>query len=140
MDYELTRRAFLEISATAGVGLLTQGAFARDLTVDERRTLLAIARALFPRRGVPDAIYVSVVDSVERSCSADDGLFAIITRGLAVLERACPGGFANIPAEAAVRLLEQVDDTPFFAAVYAETLEGLCGSPGAWAMFTGITT
>lgn len=132
MDYELNRREFLEVSAAASLAGLVEIRIGHELTAEERRTLLAVVRTLFPRGG-DDQGYFRAARAIEWRCTSDATAYKVVTDGLGSLDRAFGGGFEGAGERSRIRLLKAAEDTPFFRLVYAETLESLYGSPEAWA-------
>lgn len=137
MDYELTRREFLEVSATAaGMAPFAELRLGRELTAEERATLLTIVRTIFPHDQVGDAPYIKAVAAIEKRCRADSIAFRDVTEGAAALFRASGGHFSTVGDRTRVSLLKAREDSSFFRVVYCEALESLYGSTDMLSLFT----
>jgi hypothetical protein len=135
VDNELTRREFLEISAAAGLAALNARPSA-ELTSEERRTLLAVVRTLFPHDHIGDGPYLRVVDAIQKRCHGDAAAFKAVTGGTAALESASGARFATANDRTRTELLKLERDSLFFRVVYREALQGLYGSRDSWSLFT----
>lgn len=152
-DLELRRRAFLKVaggsafmSLVAGTGFATLSGTAwsahhlKALSDGEARTLLAMARTLFPHDFLADSFYGKVVTSVDEKAAASDDTKTQVTEGAARLDRLARKNFDNrsfveLDEKARTRILKTIEKSPFFSTMYGETLGGLYGNPDIWKIF-----
>lgn len=152
-ELELRRREFLKIAggsafmslaAGAGLGAVSTNAWSahhlKALSDAEGQTLLAFARTLFPHDFLADSYYGNVVHSVDEKAAASPETKAMVSEGVAQVERLARKNFDNQPfsqlgEKARVRILKTVEKTPFFGLMYGETLGGLYGNPEIWKIF-----
>lgn len=136
MVFVITRREFLLLNAAFGAGAFAPAIFGSLLvqrfTMEEYRTLIAVARTLFPHDRVDDSVYQEAVDAIEARCCANAQIFSTVRSGIAALENASGGPFADMSAQARVALLKSMEGGSFFQLVYKETLDTLYGSPAVW--------
>ena len=144
---DITRRVFLKRtggsvawSLTTGAGLATPapaaGAATRASTTkalnrQEARTLLAVARTLFPHDLLADDYYVKVVAAIDGKALADAGTLAMLRRGLATLGTK----FVLLPESEREKTLRPLEGSQFFILVRSETLNNLYGNPEVWKIF-----
>ncbi|MGI9485694.1 MAG: gluconate 2-dehydrogenase subunit 3 family protein [Geminicoccaceae bacterium] len=104
-------------------------------------TLLQMTRALYPHEQVGDAHYAEVVKSLDAAVAgADDADAAlkVYTDGVARLNEAAGGSFADLDAdakEAALQAEADSEDPGFFQAVRGQVVNVLYNSPEVWKIF-----
>ena len=135
MVYEPTRREFLLLNLSAGLAVLLEPGLGQPLSQAERRTLLGIARTLFPHSNAHDNLYAGAIDALETRCRCDATTLDIVRRGTNLLESATGGHFSESTSHTRTRLLKTLEERPFFRIVYAEMLQSLYGSPTMWLLF-----
>jgi hypothetical protein len=135
MDFDVTRREFLEVGAAASLTAFTDSRVRIELTPEEDRTLLAMVRTLFPHSGASDKAYSQVAVALKERCRRDATAFDHVTKGMTMLDRLGSQVFSAVSARERVAILVQAKDSRFFRVVYAEALEALYGSPEAWRLF-----
>jgi hypothetical protein len=79
--------------------------------------LVALARALYPHDGLPDAPYLRTVASIEGRASAEPALWHTLNDGLVELRGAADGAPASTDAATLQQLLRDREGTPFFRAI-----------------------
>jgi hypothetical protein len=146
-DFELTRRQFMRLGGDAfilslvlGTGLapFTKPAFAGDLKVlsdAEAKTLLAVARTLFPHDDVADGYYMNAVAAIDEKCASDKKTRTMVSEGVNKLNQSLKGGFAGASETARVNVLKTAEKSELFGLVYGETLNNLYGNHEIWAKF-----
>lgn len=146
-ELELRRRHFLKVAggsafmslvAGTGMGALSTEAWSaplKSLTDHEGRTLLMMARTLFPHDFLADSYYMNVVSSIDGKASGDAATRSAVADGVKKLDAAYKGGFKNASEKARVRVLKTMEGSSFFSMVYGETLNGLYGNPDIWKIF-----
>lgn len=146
-ELELRRRHFLKVaggsafmSLVAGTGMTAIATEAwsaplKALSEHEGRTLLVMARTLFPHDFLADSYYMNIVNSVDAKAASDAGAKAAVAEGVKRLDAAYKGGFKNASEKSRVRVLKTMEGTPFFSMMYGETLGGLYGNPDIWKIF-----
>jgi hypothetical protein len=136
MPFELTRREFVLVNVTAGIGLLTHVPITAGLSHEEANTLLAVARTMFPHDNAGDDPFKHAVNAINDECLQDPQVCRTITRGISALNRCCPGGFATADRRHRVTSLKTMIDSRFFLTVYSQTLTSLYAKPCMWEMFS----
>jgi hypothetical protein len=137
---------------------------AYELSEHARRTALAAVRAMFPHDGLPDEVYMGVVDQVE-AAAGDPGVAAGIEQGVAQLDdpqasggtdpvQVVAGGhsavgesttqaatppparrFADLDPAAQLAALERSQASPFFQLLKATAVVALYDNPVVWKAF-----
>lgn len=140
---ELLRRgtaagALLVISGTAV--LSTSEAWGLEsgaLKPETMATLIQMARDVYPHDQVPDKFYAIAVKSHGESAAKDPKHKEMIEAGIADLDkRAGPGGYAALGwEEDRVKILQAVQDTPFFQAVRGGLVVSLYNQKEVWPIF-----
>ena len=138
MVFDLNRRDFIKVGV-ASVATLSQLRADRSLTDQERATLRAMAKTMFPHVGATREFYDQAVDYVQSVCHRDPNLFAVVTSGVSVLEWSCGGRFAVGSEVDRIRMLKDMESSRFFHFVYGCSLESLYRSQMIWSIL-GVPT
>jgi len=149
----LSRRGFLKGSGIAalGVGTLattTLMAPARDALAQEfkvlgaatGKTLLVLARDIFPHDRISDRYYLQALEPLEAQAGGDDKLKALLIEGVAALDRLSKLRFRKPYAELAkegerVSLLYVIEHGAFFQKVKGHLVTGFYDNKAVWPLF-----
>jgi hypothetical protein len=144
----MKRREFLKTSAlvvagtaAAASGLMNvagAGEWTGQLTrlnPHEASTLLAMARRIFPHRGIDDSCYLKVVEVLDANSKSDPAVAKMLTEGVVALDGSGGTKFADLKENDQIIALEAVQTTPFFQKVRGTELESLYSNPGTWKAF-----
>jgi hypothetical protein len=144
----MKRREFLKTSAlvvagtaAAASGLMNvagAGEWTGQLTTlnpHEASTLLAMARRIFPHRGIDDSCYVKVVEVLDANSKSDPAVAKMLSEGVVALDGSGGTKFADLKENDQIIALEAVQTTPFFQKVRGTELESLYSNPGTWKAF-----
>lgn len=146
-DFELTRRRFLKLGGDAfflslvlGTGLapFARPAFAGEMKVlsdSEAKTLLAVARTLFPHDNVDDGYYMNAVAAIDAKCAGDPKTLDMVKKAIGKLNGGPGKPYAEASESVRTDLLKDMEKSDFFALAYGETLNNLYGNPEIWKMF-----
>lgn len=142
----LTRRALLSRAVAAGALCVTgagfiaapDAAWALEVTViseHDMATLVQMARDIYPHDRIADPFYVVAVKGYD----AEDKK-AMVAEGVAALDAAAKAaGFADYASigweEDRVKLLQAMQDTPFFQTVRGGLVTGLYNQKDVWPLF-----
>jgi hypothetical protein len=141
----MKRREFLKTSAlvvagtaVAASGLINvagAGQWTGQLTTlnpHEASTLLAMAKRIFPHRGIDDSCYLKVVEVLDANSKSDPAVAKMLTEGVVSVDG--PGGtkFADLKENEQIAALEAIQTTLFFQKVRGTELESLYSNPGTW--------
>jgi len=140
---ELLRRgtaagALLVVSGSAV--LSTQEAWGMEtsaLKPETMATLIQVARDIYPHDQVPDKYYAIAVKSHDESAAKDPAHKELIENGIADLDkRAGAGGYLGLGwEEERVKLLQAIEETPFFQAIRGGLVVGLYNQKDVWPIF-----
>jgi hypothetical protein len=138
---DMNRRRFLQTTslaaATAAGAIAVQvGAVALDpsrawamatTVLDDReaRTLLAMARHLFPHDELGDRYYAAAVEALDAQAAADPAFAERLRSGIAELDAAMGIPFVDLSAGNQLQLLEDIEGSEFFEAVRGATMAAL---------------
>lgn len=104
-----------------------------DLGDDEaRRVLVAVIKAAFPHRAVPDAPYERAAEKVLAAAEGGTWTRLKLATGLDSLQARAGGDFAALDADTAFRVLQQVEDTDFFRLIRSTTIVTLYEDEEVW--------
>jgi hypothetical protein len=144
----MKRREFLKTSAlvVAGTAVAASGLISvagagewtgrlTSLNPHEASTLLAMARRIFPHRGIDDSCYVKVVEVLDTNSKSDPALAKMLTEGVVALDGSGGTKFADLKESEQIAALEAVQTAPFFQKVRGTELESLYSNPDTWKMF-----
>ena len=144
------RREFMKRSgaAVAGVGVMSGGVLfsaatetwaARLSTLNavQAKTLLRMARDIYPHDQMRDDIYQVIVDNLDAAAEKDGAMNEMLVEGVKDLnllsERHHGREFAALEQERdRVALLQQIESTPFFQKVRGDMITGIYNNPDVW--------
>jgi hypothetical protein len=147
----LTRRRFLRTTGVAavGAGMLQSGKILIDpngawavelktLTPETARTLIQMARDLYPHDRLADARYAKAVEPYDAQAAQDPALRDLLTKGAAELDRRAVAegarSYADMPDEGRrTAILSAIAGSPFFAKVRGDMISTLYNQPEVWA-------
>jgi len=146
-----TRRTFLRRSAAvtfaAAVGITASGALVntpeawglepKGLSPDALKTLILVARDIYPHDKIPDRFYAIAVKPFDAKAGTDPAYKAMIEQGIAGLDAAAgPGGYVNLRWEnERVALLRPIAASTMFETVRAGLVVSLYNQPEVWPLF-----
>jgi hypothetical protein len=132
----INRRRFLETSSHLAVGAAAIAAaggaavVAPDLTWAATRiispgqaaSLTVMARHLFPHDALCDQYYAAAIEALDEKAAGDPALAAQLVEGVARLAQAMGIPFLKLSSGNQLRVIEELDGTPFFETVRSATL------------------
>src|SRR5271169_973696 len=146
----LSRRGFLQRSALgfavavaitpAGALLNVSEAWALDVKgvrPETMKTLILIARDIYPHDKVPDRFYAVAMKSYDEKAAADPAVKAEIEAFVGALDAAAgPGGYVGVGWEAQrVALLRAASTNPMFETIRSGLIGSLYNQPEVWPIF-----
>lgn len=149
----LSRRGFLKGSGLTalGIGALSTATLmtpARDalaanftnLGADVGKTLLVLARDIFPHDRISDRYYLLAIEPYDAKCATDAALRTLITEGVAELDRLARSRhdtpYAEVPTEAErVALLYTIERGAFFQKIKGDMVTGFYNNKAVWPFF-----
>lgn len=146
----MNRRTFLRRSSEisfatavtiAGGSLFNAGeAWALEvkaLKPETMKTLIQLARDVYPHDRIADRFYAIAVKGHDEKAAADPAHKDLVESGIAGLDAAAgEGGYLGVGWEAErVKLLQSIEETPFFQAVRSDLVVSLYNQPDVWPIF-----
>jgi len=144
----LSRRDLLKRGTAAGALLVVSGSAVLSTTEawgletsalkpETMATLIQMARDIYPHDQVPDKFYAIAVKSHDESAGKDPKHKELIEAGIADLNaKAGDGGYTGLGWEAErVKVLQQIEGTPFFQAIRGGLVVGLYNQKDVWPIF-----
>ena len=149
----LSRRGFLKGGGMAALGVGTLSAAtlmtpAREalaasfkvLGAATGKTLLVLARDIFPHDRISDRYYLQALEPLEAQAAADDKLKKLLTEGVAALDRLSKLRFNKAYADLAgesdrVSLLYVIEHGAFFQKVKGHLVTGFYDNKAVWPLF-----
>ncbi|MCA7083599.1 gluconate 2-dehydrogenase subunit 3 family protein [Cupriavidus sp. DB3] len=148
----VTRRGFLRGTGLAaiGVAVVSPGALAKParealvtdlkaLGTPTARTLLVMARDIFPHDRFADRYYVQAIAPLDQAAAKDKAVRTLLQRGARELDAAAQRKhgkpYAQLQDEAdRVALLKAIETTPFFEKVRGEMVTSLYDNKAVWPL------
>ena len=137
----LTRRDFLKGSGVL-IGVLAAGSTLallapspvwavelKALSQAEGTSLMKLGRVLFPHQKLPDAVYALLAKDLDGAAAKTAELKA----GIAALDKACDGNFANASDAKKEAAVKAIEGTPFFNTVRGQCVTSLYDNDMAYA-------
>ncbi len=149
---DVNRRGFLGGSGLAAIGVtvvpvasLTMAPadlYAQTFDVlgaDVGKTLIRMARDVFPHDKLPDKYYAAAVAGYESGSAKEPKLKSLITEGVAALDAAATSAhgqrYTDVPdASRRVALLAKIEATPFFQRIRGDLVMSLYNSKDVWPL------
>ncbi len=118
----------------------SEGGFGELEALDQStaRTLVSVARAMYPHDSIPDVHYERVVASLDGKAAADEETKQLLIEGatsLATLTGHWPEEFGGLEEAEQVRALKRIERGAFFEAVASEIVVGLYSQHDIWPYF-----
>lgn len=101
---------------------------------DVTARLVRVLKTAFPHRGWPDGPYERTAEHIVVTVSGNPFQTAQLGQGLVSLDALRDRPFADLPADEALALLEQVQGTPFFALVRSTTVAFMYSDREVWQL------
>jgi hypothetical protein len=150
-DRAVSRRTFLrrssEVSFAAAVTITSAGALlnvpeawaldVKGLQPQTMKTLILVARDIYPHDKVPDRYYAIAMKSYDEKAATDPATKAQIESFIAGLDAAAgKGGYAGLGWESQrVALLRAVSSSPTFETIRSGLIVSLYNQPEVWPIF-----
>jgi hypothetical protein len=144
----LSRRSFLrrssEVTLAAAITITAAGALLNSaeawgmevqaLKPETMKTLIQLARDLYPHDKVADRFYAVAIKGQDAKAAKDAAHKALIETGVADLDKmAGSGGYIGVSWEAErVALLRKIEGKPFFEAIRSDLIGSLYNQPEVW--------
>jgi hypothetical protein len=130
--------ALLVVSGSAVIS--TEHAWGLETTAlkpQTMATLIQMARDIYPHDQIPDKHYAIAIKGHDESAGKDPAHKDLIENGIADLDkRAGAGGYMGLGwEEERVKLLQQIETTPFFQAVRGGLVVALYNQKEVWPLF-----
>lgn len=150
---QLKRRAFLKGGGLAAVGVAVlpacglvtpvEQAYAQkfeSLSESAGKTLVKMARDIFPHDKVPDSLYAAAISTYDKKVNQDAQLKSLLDTGVANLNAAAISRYgkpyAEVPGEGQrVVLLYEIEQSAFFQKVRGDLIFGLYNNKDVWPLF-----
>jgi hypothetical protein len=107
------------------------------LKPDTMATLIKLARDIYPHDAIPDRFYAIAVKGQDTTAASDAKHKELIEAGIADLDkRAGAGGYRGLGWEdERVKLLRDIENTPFFQAVRGDLVVSFYNQKELWPHF-----
>lgn len=149
---QLDRRGFLRGGGLTAIGVAVVPASTLTLApikvyaqqfgtlgVDTGKTLIRMARDIFPHDKLPDRLYAHAVAPHDAAAAKDGATLKLIRDGVATLDanakKRYGKPYAELPAEPErVELLKEIEASPFFQKIKGDLVTGLYDNKEVWPL------
>ncbi|TKV60487.1 hypothetical protein FDO65_01910 [Nakamurella flava] len=107
---------------------------AQRLTTNQRSTLVRLLRVAYPHQNFPDGPYERTADAVLERVGASIGEKVGLLTGLESLDATGQGAFTDLSDEAALQVLRDAEDAPFFKVIRAVAVVALYNDHEVWEL------
>ncbi|CAJ0680021.1 twin-arginine translocation signal domain-containing protein [Ralstonia mannitolilytica] len=149
---KVSRRGFLRGSGLAAIGVTVipaAMAASKDVTVTQSfphlgtaagKTLVRMARDIYPHDKLADTFYVEAVAPYDAASAKDPAVRTLLTDGVKDLDQRARQRYgvpyAQVKTESErVALLKDIESTPFFKKVQGDLVTGLYNNKKLWPLF-----
>lgn len=101
----------------------------------QARTLLKMARQIYPHPKLDDAYYLTTVTDLDSEAVASPQTAKLLSDGIAQLQSSTGGKFDNLTPEQQTVILVAIQSGPFFQKVRATELVSLYNNREVWKQF-----
>jgi hypothetical protein len=131
-------------AATVAPAAIVSGkAFAKapvTLSADSFKTLVQMARDIYPHDKIADQYYAVVIDGIDASAKDDAALKTMLEEGVAQLDAKAAStkhaSYTSIPTEdERVAILKNIETTPFFQKIRGSLITGIYNNKELWPFF-----
>ena len=147
--FGIDRRAFLARSAAAAIAISSGalicvseawGLEVKALKPETARTLIVIARDIYPHDRLADKFYAVAVKGYDEKAAKDPATLASFEEGVAALDAAAKAAYgvpyADVGWEAQrVALLRNIENGAFFQGVRSDLIASLYNQKELWPLF-----
>ncbi|MCK2150606.1 gluconate 2-dehydrogenase subunit 3 family protein [Marinobacter alexandrii] len=149
-SHRISRRGFIAGSGATLVGgaaiLSSAGLFAADskaaqkIGEESNRTLLRMARDVFPHDDLEDKYYQQVMVPLAKRAETDPKLMELLTVGVAALDQESNARYGttylNVETEEErVVVLKAIESSVFFQKIKGDLMMGIYNNPEIWEKF-----
>ena len=108
----------------------------KKLVQVEADTIMAMGKALYPHKGLPDAVYALLVRDIDVKSAESADAQSLISEGVKALNaKSDNNNFVALPYEQQVVVLKSFESHPFFALVRGQCITSLYDNELAYAHF-----
>lgn len=107
---------------------------AQRLTTNQRNTLVRLLRVAYPHQNFPDGPYERTADAVLDRVGASIPEKVGLLTGLESLDATGQGAFTDLSDEAALQVLRDAEDAPFFKVIRAVAVVALYNDHEVWEL------
>lgn len=130
----VSRRDFLMTSVGLALAALMPGCSRPPRREVERRTLVRMARLLYPHDALNDDVYMDVLRPVFARAESKKGFAGILRKGVTMLDAGERGSWLTASSNDQLRALERIEDEPFFKMIQGNVRRGLYEHPAVWKL------
>lgn len=106
----------------------------RHINASEGLMLAQLCRFLFPHDDLADSVYLDVVRDIGVDIESNDETRILITDAVALLKRKAGGEWLETKEQEKFRILESLQNTPFFRYLHWRTIESLYRTSKVWKL------
>jgi hypothetical protein len=107
----------------------------KTLTPEQARTLLMMARQIFPHPKLDSAYYIPTVEDLDTEAASSPETARLLSDGIAQLQTSTGGKFDHLAPEQQTVALEAIQSGPFFQKVRSVELVSFYNNPAVWKRF-----
>ena len=97
-------------------------------------SLVGFARRLYPHDGLDDAVYAGILEAALGASAADSGFSASLDAAERALNARRGADFVELDASEQIAVMQEVEETDFFAAIRTEVRTRLYNHPAFWEL------
>jgi hypothetical protein len=107
----------------------------KSLSQAEGVSLMKLGRVLYPHEKLPDAVYALLAKDLDGAASASSTKATELKAGIAALDKACDGNFANASDAKKEAAVKAIEGSAFFSAVRGQCITSLYDNDMAYVAF-----
>jgi len=147
--FKVSRRDMLKSGGAAAAATVASPAFVGgkafaavpvSLSADSFKTLVLMARDIYPHDKIADQYYAVVIEGIDASAKDDAALKTMLEEGVAELDAKAAGmkhpSYGAIPSEDERQaVLKEIETTPFFQKIRGSLITGIYNNKELWPFF-----
>ena len=131
----MTRRKFVASTASATIlVMLPRCSTVSGISEEERRSLLRLARLIYPHDALADEVYSDSILPLLARADLDAALESDLLDGFRSMDVSAGGQWIDLSPGQQVVAVERIEDGPFFGLVQSEVRVNLYQDPRVWEL------
>jgi hypothetical protein len=105
-----------------------------DMSPESIKSLMLMARSLFPHAGLADNVYAEIVDGMLSASADDPALDSVLGQAVSALDAASDKDFFELTEQSQLQVMNSLSESEFFEAIVNQVRLRLYSHSKLWAV------